>query len=81
MLQDVDKLLKLDTNSSLGYHRRADIHFNTFNFMIYSNLVAGLKALPHPKKTMIKVPNASAIHSNNNFGSSDFFGMSHIVIL
>jgi len=31
-LEDVDKLLKLDTNSSLGYHRRADIHFNTFNF-------------------------------------------------
>ena len=55
--------------------------------MIYSNLKPGLKALPHPKKTMTKVPNASAIHSNNNLGISAVLGTpiicckSHVVIL
>ena len=42
--------------------------------MIYCNLKPGAKALPHPKKTMIKVPNASAMHSNNNFGISEALG-------
>ena len=43
-----------------------------FLLMISLSWTAGLKTLPHPKKTMINVPNISAKHSTSTWGQSCF---------
>lgn len=60
-----------------------------FNMKISWKLTwtAGLKTLPHPKNTMIKVPNISAKHSMSNWGQSCLVGKpknkckSHLLML
>ena len=97
-LNELQRKLRVQKPSWFAQYQRCSCWYHcplkfflvfSINMKIFWKLTwtAGLKTHPHPKKTMIKVPNISAKHSISNWGQSCLVGKpknnckSHLLML